>query len=596
MKLQVGKKYRTGGLVLAGFIIFLGVFLVATQNNSFFKASADTKNLSVADYLPNGYTNTHVNYGNYIDNTDQTSKITLGTEDNNISFSTKSPVSIEVPLGICFNYQSTGNNQYQINTYIMDITQSKGSSDLVDISTFHPTEPFHPDDSTKDLNSGLVSKGSLEFSDTLTGTDLTIHHTFLIYVPTRDCDNSNSKSLYRIGDNWKYNPPTNTASNTSKTTSTNPSLTSTGTGVDFIYITNKTNCPNCANQTTIVNNLKTEFASDVSNKKLTFTNYDYDSHPEIFVTGALKPGVAGGVDKNQLPLIIIKAGSKEVGRYSGYQAPQSQTALAAQIKSALGSSGIPNTGTSSNTSQNSVTKTGQDVFEEVKFDKDGCQTFASAKVKPEYLTGSDPVVNVIFEVQGQTKIVPVNPDGSAKTTFNINCEENSTKEKDGTITTYNSNLTKIILTKAYAQNTSGNKATAQTKSQKNIGSQTVNTSSTGSSTTSQNNLNNDGFGTQGLFNALAGLSQDQANGDAQGNIYARVASVINLLLAIASAAMVFGIVWSGLLMISSMGNEEQAKKAKSNLVMLIIGLFILLASFTIVGLIQNILKGTGISG
>jgi hypothetical protein len=60
--------------------------------------------------------------------------------------------------------------------------------------------------------------------------------------------------------------------------------------------------------------------------------------------------------------------------------------------------------------------------------------------------------------------------------------------------------------------------------------------------------------------------------------------------------MIFGAVWSGLLYIFSMGNEERTKKAKNNLIMILIGLVILLSSFTIVHVVVNIINGSGITG
>lgn len=96
-----------------------------------------------------------------------------------------------------------------------------------------------------------------------------------------------------------------------------------------------------------------------------------------------------------------------------------------------------------------------------------------------------------------------------------------------------------------------------------------------------------GFG--GLINSLKNLIRPQAGGDAQGELSARILNIINFLVGLASALLAFALVWTGLLYIFSMGNEEQATKAKKNIVSIITGLVVLLASFSIITIIRTLL-------
>ena len=93
-----------------------------------------------------------------------------------------------------------------------------------------------------------------------------------------------------------------------------------------------------------------------------------------------------------------------------------------------------------------------------------------------------------------------------------------------------------------------------------------------------------------LVQALQGFIKQKAGGDAEKELTERIVNVINLLLALASGFLAFAFVWTGLLYIFSMGNEEQATKAKKNITSILTGLVILLFSLTIISIIRNLLE------
>lgn len=105
----------------------------------------------------------------------------------------------------------------------------------------------------------------------------------------------------------------------------------------------------------------------------------------------------------------------------------------------------------------------------------------------------------------------------------------------------------------------------------------------------------DGPDTFGLV-CLHKQAIDQATDDGQDPIFSRLATITNLLFSAASVAMVFAAVWTGLIYIFSMGNEEQTKKAKKNFTYIIIGLILLLGSFTIIKVVINVITASKLAG
>ena len=69
-----------------------------------------------------------------------------------------------------------------------------------------------------------------------------------------------------------------------------------------------------------------------------------------------------------------------------------------------------------------------------------------------------------------------------------------------------------------------------------------------------------------------------------------------LLVEFAWAIWALAAVWTGLLYIFSMGNDEQASKAKKNFVLIISGLIILLSALGIITLVRNLLESAKLGG
>ena len=96
-----------------------------------------------------------------------------------------------------------------------------------------------------------------------------------------------------------------------------------------------------------------------------------------------------------------------------------------------------------------------------------------------------------------------------------------------------------------------------------------------------------GLGT--LIQALQGFIEPKAGGDSEGELTVRILNIINMLLALASGFLAFAFVWTGLLYIFSMGNEEQATKAKKNITSILTGLVILLFTLSIITIVRTLL-------
>lgn len=96
-----------------------------------------------------------------------------------------------------------------------------------------------------------------------------------------------------------------------------------------------------------------------------------------------------------------------------------------------------------------------------------------------------------------------------------------------------------------------------------------------------------GLGT--LVQALQSFIEPKAGGDAEGELAARILNIINMLLALASGFLAFAFIWTGLLYIFSMGNEEQATKAKKNITSILTGLVILLFTLSIITIVRTLL-------
>ena len=95
---------------------------------------------------------------------------------------------------------------------------------------------------------------------------------------------------------------------------------------------------------------------------------------------------------------------------------------------------------------------------------------------------------------------------------------------------------------------------------------------------------------------LKGLVNPLGGGDPKQEITLRILAILNLLVEFASAILALAAVWTGLLYIFSMGNDEQASKAKKNFVLIISGLIILLSALGIITLVRNLLESAKLGG
>lgn len=99
-----------------------------------------------------------------------------------------------------------------------------------------------------------------------------------------------------------------------------------------------------------------------------------------------------------------------------------------------------------------------------------------------------------------------------------------------------------------------------------------------------------------LMTALKGLVNPLGGGNPSQEISGRILAALNLLIEFASATLALAAVWTGLLYIFSMGNDEQASKAKKNFILIISGLIILLSALGIINLVRNLLESGKIGG
>lgn len=99
-----------------------------------------------------------------------------------------------------------------------------------------------------------------------------------------------------------------------------------------------------------------------------------------------------------------------------------------------------------------------------------------------------------------------------------------------------------------------------------------------------------------LMSTLKGLVTPIGGGDPKQELTLRILAVLNLLIEFASAILALAAVWTGLLYIFSMGNDEQAGKAKKNFILIISGLIILMSALGIITLVRNLLENGKIGG
>lgn len=99
-----------------------------------------------------------------------------------------------------------------------------------------------------------------------------------------------------------------------------------------------------------------------------------------------------------------------------------------------------------------------------------------------------------------------------------------------------------------------------------------------------------------LMTTLKGLVAPIGGGDPEQELTLRILAALNLLIEFASAALALAAIWTGLLYIFSMGNDEQAGKAKKNFILIISGLIILMSTLGIITLVRNLLENGKIGG
>lgn len=113
-----------------------------------------------------------------------------------------------------------------------------------------------------------------------------------------------------------------------------------------------------------------------------------------------------------------------------------------------------------------------------------------------------------------------------------------------------------------------------------------------SSKPASTNQSSDPVGLNNLANKLYSLIKVLPTGepDPKSNQFTpRILNIVNFMLMLAGAVMALASVWSGLLYIFSMGNEETAGKAKKNFINILIGLVVLLMLFSISRLIYYLI-------
>lgn len=95
-----------------------------------------------------------------------------------------------------------------------------------------------------------------------------------------------------------------------------------------------------------------------------------------------------------------------------------------------------------------------------------------------------------------------------------------------------------------------------------------------------------------LFAAYsAGAEVNFANPTATNTTQELVTSVVNWLLGITSAVVVLFLVYGGIMYITASGDENQVEKSKKIITYAIIGLFLVLISYSVVTALNNIIFG-----
>ncbi|AKM82239.1 TPA: hypothetical protein DD449_04055 [Candidatus Berkelbacteria bacterium] len=89
---------------------------------------------------------------------------------------------------------------------------------------------------------------------------------------------------------------------------------------------------------------------------------------------------------------------------------------------------------------------------------------------------------------------------------------------------------------------------------------------------------------------LVGVTEVRSSASNFSNVHEVVAGAITWITVIASALLLIAIIYSGIMYITSGGDQTKAENAKKNLLWAIIGMFVILFSYTVIEYLPNFIE------